>query len=130
MKLWRPLPSPFRFAPIVLAVACLPLLFWLWGLLAARVRSVIYDPGVFGLGLALSLTLMLLGTSLYLAYCMSRISYALDRQRLVIRCGGMAQVVPLSEIDAVYQPGKLINNRLVTVKQSTLNPSLPGYVVG
>src|SRR5437660_780035 len=62
MRLRQPRSSTMRLVAPVLALLCLLLAAWLWGALSTRIAQVTLDPGVFGLGLAFFLAVLLAGT--------------------------------------------------------------------
>src|SRR2546421_32052 len=130
MKSWRPQPSPFRFALLLLPVLFALFAVWLWGLLADRVAALDYDPGVFLLGLALFLSLLAVGMLVYLAWCALTIKYVIDRSHLTILCGGVAQFVPLGAITDVYAPGERVDGKRIFVRWRSGAALMPGYVVG
>src|SRR5437763_12881682 len=130
MKSWRPAPSPSRFALLLLPVLFALFAVWLWGKLVERSAAVEYDAGVFLLGLALFLSLVAAGMSIYLAWCALTVRYVLDRSHLSILYGGVAQFIPFGAITAVYAPGERVEGRRVFVRWHFGSSITPGYVTG
>jgi hypothetical protein len=126
----RPYSPPSRYFLLLLPLLSIALAAWLWGLLADQVSLGGYDYQTFLCGLAFFLALVLLGMSVYLAWCAFTISYKLDSSKLTMRCGGVRQVIPLSAIEEVYAPGALIDSKAITVRWSGLVDIMPGYLVG
>jgi hypothetical protein len=91
------------------------------------VERVDYDPGVYGLGVALFLLLFLAGYLFALAREVFSIKYALSERELRITHGGVRHIVPLALITGVLAPGNVIGGKSVTVRRR--GPSLPGYEV-
>src|SRR4051812_9666069 len=130
MTSWRPKPFPFRYALLLLPVLLALLGAWLWGKLAERARLVEYDPGVFLLGLALFLTVLAAGMSIYLAWCAFTMRYVIDQTHLSLLYGGVAQFIPLGTITGVYAPGDRVEGKRVFVRWGFAASVMPGYVVG
>ena len=59
--------------------------------------------GTFLIGLAVLISLGLLGLLAYWLYGLARSGYALDRNALVIRWGATEQVIPTEEIEGVLR---------------------------
>src|SRR5919108_5891393 len=139
MSIWRPVPSPFRFFLLLMPLVGIALSVWLWGLIGERVALVDYDPGVFLLGMGLFLSLLLVGMSLYLAWCAFSIRYTLDGNNLTIKCGGVRHIVPLSSVTEVSAPGERKPAESAAEREVAQEPAvrwrgatemIPGYVVG
>lgn len=126
MNTWRAQPVPARLLLAVLSQLPLLLAVWLWFRLGERIGVMGYDGGVFLLGLAFFLSLVLYGVSSYLAYCAFSISYSLDRDYLTIRCGASLVRIPLAAIERVYSAG----SASVEVRWKGAAGIVPGYVVG
>jgi hypothetical protein len=114
---------------VVLSQAPLFLAIWLWSRLGERISLVVYDGGVFLLGLAFSLSLFLYGMLCYLAFCAFSISYGLDQDSLTMRCGPSLVRVPLASIEQVHGSGDTPGGP-VTVRWKVVGGVVPGYVVG
>src|SRR5688572_5180897 len=127
---FRPPQSALRYALALLALLSAGLAIWLWTLLAERVGQVEFDGGVFLLGLAFALALVLAGMAGYMAWCAASMRYRLDERMLQIWIGGVQHIVPLESITAVYAPGEEVDGKPVEVRWKRTNPPLPGYVVG
>lgn len=130
MTSWRPQSSPFRFAWLVFPLLPMALAIWVWTLLSARASDLYFDVGVFLLGLALFLTLVLAGLLGYVAWCVLSMRYTMDEDNLYIRCGGVTHVVPLDNISSVHSPGARGDGTVIAVQRKGLMPPVPGYVVG
>ncbi|HKP54091.1 MAG TPA: PH domain-containing protein [Chloroflexia bacterium] len=130
MSFWRPQPSPSRLALFILPVLCIALAVWMWALIAARVPVVVFDVGVFLLGLEMFLALMLAGMLAYMGWCVSTMRYRLDDEAVTVRCGGVKYIVPLESIIAVYAPGESVGGEPISVIWKRTTPPLPGYVIG
>jgi hypothetical protein len=128
MKNWRPVPAPFRFAVPLLAALSPLLVVWLWGRLSERAALIDFDMGVYGLGLALFLTLLLAGLLLFLGWDALTIRYTLAGKELRISHGGTVHVIPLETISGVLAPGDVVGGKSVSVRWRG-GPVLPGYVV-
>jgi len=128
MKNWRPVPTPFRFAvPLLTALSLLPVV-WLWVRLSERAALVDFDMGVYGLGLALFLTLILAGMLLYLGWDALTIRYTLAGKELRISHSGTVHIIPLEVISGVLAQGDVVGGKSVSVRWRG-GPVLPGYVV-
>jgi hypothetical protein len=130
MTSWRPKLSPFHFALLILPVLFVLFAVWLWGKLVERSLAVEYDAGVFLLGLALFLTLVATGMSIYLAWSAFTMRYVVDQSHLSILYGGVAQFIPLGAITDVYAPGERVEGKKVFVRWGFGTSITPGYVVG
>jgi hypothetical protein len=111
--------------PLAVALAA-----WFWNLLSGLISKGIYDFPTFLCGLELFLALVLVGMSIYLAWCAFTISYRLGADKLTLRCGGVRQVIPFSAITGVHAPGALIGEKAATVRWKGLADIIPGYLVG
>lgn len=89
-----------------------------------------YSTNTFLCGLGFFLSLVLFGTSAYLAWCAFSMSYALNSENFTLRCGGVRQIIPLSSITDVYEPGAKVNDKAITVRWRGLIDIIPGYLVG
>jgi hypothetical protein len=130
MNLWLPKPSPIRYVLAVLPLLFIGVAIWLWGNLSARVALGGFDTGLYLLGLALMLTLVLAGLLGYMAWCAFSMRYTIDRQQLRLRCGFVTHVVPLASVVDVRGPGDLFQNKVVEVRWKGVAGVVPGYVVG
>jgi hypothetical protein len=128
--IYRPPQSAFRYALALLALMSAGLAVWLWMLLTERVGRVEFDGGVFLLGLALTLALVLAGMAGYIAWCAASMRYRVDDRAFQIWVSGVQHIVPLESINAVYAPGEEVDGKPVEVLWKRINPPLPGYVVG
>jgi len=108
--------------PVALAVG-------LWTLLSARASALYFDQGVFLLGLAVFLALVLTGLLGYVAWCVLSMKYMLDDENLYIRCGGVTHVLPLDNISSVHAPGARDDATVIAVHRRGLTFPMPGYVV-
>lgn len=130
MNLWLPKPSPVRFVLAVLPLLFIGVAIWLWGHMSARVALGSFDTGLYLLGLAFMLALVLVGLLAYMAWCAFSMRYTLDRQHLRLRCGFVTHVVPLASIVDVRGPGDLFQNKIAEVRWKGVAGVVPGYVVG
>lgn len=128
--IWRAQPSPGRYLLLLIPVLSLLLAGWLWSYLAARVPRVGYDGGVFGLGAALFLSLVVAGMGVYLAWCAFSMAYSLDPGSLLVRYGFKRVQIPYSAITAVHGAGDAIDDKSVVVRWKGASAFFPGYIVG
>ncbi|MBF6612889.1 MAG: hypothetical protein IVW55_07135 [Chloroflexi bacterium] len=129
MRSWRPFPSPARYLLPLLLLLCTAVAFWLWSKLSERTANVGYDTGVFGIGLAFFLVLVLIGLLAYIAWCIFTMGYTVSEDALALRSGGSRYIVPLASIMAVYLPGATISGRAIKVKWQRAT-ALPGFLLG
>jgi hypothetical protein len=127
---YRPQPSIARFLLPFYTLLCLLGLVWIWTTTLARASEREADPGVFLLSLEFFLVMLLAGVLLYLCWCAWTIGYTLEKDRLVVACGGVQRIVPLASITAVHAPGDAVRGRSVVVRWRGVPPLVPGYVVG
>lgn len=130
MSVWRPNPSPFRYIVAATLVLSLALAAWLWSLLSAGVSQEVFDARIFLLGCALFLCMVLIGLLCYLLWCILSMKYSLTQHALTLACGGVRQVVPLSSITAIYEPGRMVGQRVVSVRWKGAAELAWGYLVG
>src|SRR5947208_962438 len=130
MTHYRPQPSIARFFLPICVVLCALALGWLWLTMVERASDVGVDPGLFLLGLAFFLLMLLAGVLLYVCWCAWTISYMLGQGMLVVRCGGVRRTILLDSVTAVHAPGDAVRGRSVVVRWRGVPPFIPGYVVG
>jgi hypothetical protein len=102
----------------------------MWALIGARVQVVVFDAGVFLLGLEMFLVLVLAGMLAYMTWCVSTMRYRIDDEAVTIRFAGVKYVVPLESIIAVHAPGATVNSEPIRIIWKRTTPPLPGYVIG
>ncbi len=127
---WRSQPTAGRYLLPLIPVLSLLLTAWLWGHFTARVLLVQYDGGVFLLGVALFLSLVLAGMGIYLAWCAFSMAYSLEPGFLLMRCGFKHLQIPYSLITEVHGAGDAIDDKSVIVRWQGASALLPGYIVG
>src|SRR5687767_8928967 len=113
MSYWRPYTSPIRVLLAILPLLCIGGAIWLWGPLSARSAQNRFDTGVFLLGLAFFLTLVLAGLLIYIAWCHWSIGYRTSSTQLIIRCGGVRHIIPFDAVKAVLGPGEQVGGQAV-----------------
>jgi hypothetical protein len=125
---WRAQPSPTHLVFLALPVLAIAAAGWLWVLLTERISAVVFDGGVFLLGVGLCLALALAGTSAYLALCALGMRYTLGPDHLTISCGWVQHVIPYESVRAVHMPG--FGAPPPAIHRKGWSGLLPGYVVG
>jgi Domain of unknown function (DUF1648)/Bacterial PH domain len=128
--IWRPQSTPTRYLLLLVPLLGLVLALWLWGLLVARAQAVQYDGGVFLLGLAFFLALVLAGMGAYIAWCGLSMRYELEAHHLSLRCGFVRVRVPYASITALHGVGTSLVERPAEVRWQRGSAIIPGYVVG
>lgn len=127
---WRTQATPGRYLLLLIPVTALALTAWLWGRLSERVPLVGYDSGVFLLGVALCLSLMLAGMGVYLAWCVFNMAYFLEPGYLLMRSGFTRLQIPYAAITDVHGAGDAIDDKSVVVRWRGASAIFPGYTVG
>jgi Protein of unknown function (DUF1648)/Bacterial PH domain len=97
-------------------------------MLANSVATEGYGPFTFLYGLAFSLSLVLVGLLVYVAWCAFSVQYRLDKENLTLRYAGVRQVIPLASIEAVYAPGQKIDGTPIKVRWRGMADILPGFL--
>ncbi len=134
--LWRPASSPFRFILILLPLLTIAVAVWLWNMLAESASMEGYGPFTFLYGLALFLSLILVGLLAYLAWCANTITYRLGGGNLTLSYGATRHLIPLSSVIVVYAPGEKVGGTEhregapIQVRWRGVADTIPGYLVG
>jgi hypothetical protein len=103
---------------------------WLWLGLADSVATEGYGSFTFLYGLALALSLVLVGLLVYVAWCAFSMQYRLDKDNLTLKYAGVRTVIPLSSVEVVYAPGQKIDDVPVKVRWRGMAAIMPGFLVG